>query len=55
MVEVAAVKPFAISVGLADIKNHAVLKNMAFVKQSRLSVSPVNEAEWKAVCKLGGV
>jgi len=55
MVEVTAVKPLAKPVSLADIKNHPALKNMAFVKQSRLSVSPVTDAEWKAVCKMGSV
>jgi predicted RNA-binding protein with PUA-like domain len=28
---------------------------MALVKLSRLSVQPVTPAEWKIVCKMGGV
>jgi predicted RNA-binding protein with PUA-like domain len=28
---------------------------MALVKYSRLSVQPVTAAEWKAVCKMGGM
>jgi predicted RNA-binding protein with PUA-like domain len=55
MVEVSAGKPLKTPVTLADIKEHAKLKNMAFVKQSRLSVSPVTAEEWKAICKLGGI
>lgn len=55
MVEVTAVKPLKQPVTLAAIKQHAKLKNMAFVKQSRLSVSPVTADEWKIVCKEGGV
>ena len=55
MVEMTAGAPLEKPVGLADIKVHAALKNMAFVKQSRLSVSPVTADEWKAVCKLGGI
>lgn len=54
MVEVAAVAPFKRPVTLAEIKTHPQLKDMAFVRQSRLSVSPVTAAEWKLLCKLGG-
>lgn len=54
MVEVTAEKSFSTPVTLTDIKNHTALKNMVFVKQSRLSVSPVTTAEWKTICKLGG-
>jgi predicted RNA-binding protein with PUA-like domain len=28
---------------------------MALVKYGRLSVQPVSEAEWKLVCKMGGL
>jgi predicted RNA-binding protein with PUA-like domain len=28
---------------------------MALVKYSRLSVQPVTEAEWKLVCRMGGL
>ena len=55
MVEVAPVKPLAKPVTLADIKVHAQLKSMVFVRQSRLSVSPVTAEEWKTICKLGGI
>ena len=55
MVEVTAVKPLKTPVTLADIKSHPVLKGMALVRQSRLSVSPVTAEEWKTICKLGGV
>jgi predicted RNA-binding protein with PUA-like domain len=54
MVEVEAVKALTKPVTLAAIKIHPVLKFMAFVRQSRLSVSPVTAAEWKTVCGLGG-
>jgi predicted RNA-binding protein with PUA-like domain len=40
---------------LATIKEHANLKNMAFVKQSRLSVSPVTANEAKTILKLIGL
>ena len=55
MVEVKAVKPFKKPVTLAQIKTEAKLQNMAFVRQSRLSVSPVTPEEWKIICKMGGV
>lgn len=55
MVEVTAGTAMKKPVTLAEIKVHAKLKNMAFVKQSRLSVSPVTADEWATICKLGGV
>ena len=55
MVEVSAVKPLKKPVGLAFIKSHRLLKNMVFVKQSRLSVSPVSQEEWREISALGGL
>lgn len=55
MVEVSTVKPLPKPVTLADIKVQAKLKDMAFVKQSRLSVSPVTADEWKVICKMSGL
>lgn len=55
MVEVKAGAAFKNPVTLAEIKIHPKLKQMAFVKQSRLSVSPVTADEWKTICKLGGI
>lgn len=40
---------------LQTIKNTPELANMALVKLSRLSVGPVTEAEWKLICKMGGL
>ena len=40
---------------LEAIKKEPKLKDMALVKLSRLSVQPVTVAEWKLVCKMGGV
>ena len=54
-VDIAAVKPLPKPVTLADIKADKALADMALVKLSRLSVQPVTEAEWKRVCKMGGV
>ena len=38
---------------LAEIKAHPDLQNMALVKQSRLSVVPVGEAEWNLILEMG--
>lgn len=54
-VDVKAVAPLKSPVTLAQIKAEPKLKNMALLKLSRLSVQPVTDAEWKAVCALGGV
>jgi predicted RNA-binding protein with PUA-like domain len=55
MVDVVAVEPFKTPVTLAQVKADAKLKDMALAKYARLSVQPVTEAEWKHICKLGGV
>lgn len=55
MVEVTAGAALKKFITLAEIKANAKLKNMVLVKQSRLSVSPVSDDEWKTICKLGGL
>jgi predicted RNA-binding protein with PUA-like domain len=55
MVDVKAVMPLKTPVTLAQMKDDPALKNMALIKQSRLSVCPVSDAEWKHICTLGGV
>jgi predicted RNA-binding protein with PUA-like domain len=54
-VDVKALAPFKTPVTLAQIKLEPKLKSMALIKLSRLSVQPVTDAEWKAVCSLGGI
>ena len=51
-VELAAVKPLPKPVTLAQIKAEAALKGMKLVRESRLSVSPVQPAEWALIAKL---
>jgi len=53
MVEVTAVKPFARPVSLQEIKAEAKLAKLALVRQSRLSVLPVSDAEWRLICRMG--
>ena len=55
MVEVKNPKAAKNTLTLTAIKEHATLKDMAFVKQSRLSVSPVTAAEAKIILKLTGI
>ncbi|HEY0918858.1 EVE domain-containing protein [Devosia sp.] len=54
-VDVLPVKKLPRPVPLEQIKATPGLENMALVKLSRLSVSPVTEAEWEIVCRLGGL
>jgi predicted RNA-binding protein with PUA-like domain len=55
MVEVKPVAPVPTPVTMKEIKATPSLKDMVLVKNSRLSVQPVTAAEWKQVCKMGGV
>lgn len=55
MVDLKAAKPLKTPVSLAAIKTNPKLKNMALVRQSRLSVSPVTSEEWAVIAKLGGL
>ncbi len=54
MVDVTALRPFEKPVTLAQIKAAPDLAGLALVRQSRLSVLPVNADEWKIICKMGG-
>ena len=55
MVDVKTVKAFKKPVTLAAIKAEPKLQHLALVRQSRLSVMPVDDAAWKSICKIGGV
>ena len=53
-VAVQPVRPLATPVTLKAIKAEPKLAKMELVRQSRLSVSPVREAEWRAILKMAG-
>lgn len=53
MVDIKAIRPMTKPVTLADIKSEPKLSELALVRQSRLSVLPVNPAEWKVICRMG--
>ncbi|MDB5522085.1 MAG: hypothetical protein JWQ82_1682 [Tardiphaga sp.] len=54
-VDVAAFKPLKTPVTLLAVKADRRLAEMALLKQSRLSVQPVSDAEWTIICDMGGV
>lgn len=53
-VHVRAVAPMPNPVTLEQCKHEERLKDMVLVNNTRLSVQPVTEAEWKVVCEMGG-
>lgn len=53
-VDIRAVEPFVSSVSLEKIKADGRLDAMILVRNPRLSVQPVSDAEWKIVCQLAG-
>ena len=54
-VDVKAIKPLPRPVSLDQAKSEPRLKDMVLVNNSRLSVQPVTEAEWKVVMELAGL
>lgn len=55
LVVVKAVKDMPEPVTLAACKANPKLKEMSLVNSFRLSVQPVTDAEWKEVCRMGGL
>ena len=55
LVIVKAVKDMPNPVTLADCKTNPRLAEMSLVNSFRLSVQPVRDAEWKEVCRMGGL
>lgn len=55
MVDVAAVAPVKQPVSLAAMKRVPELAGMALLRQSRLSVCPVSDAEWRIICEMAGI
>lgn len=55
MVDVKALRPLAKPVGLDRIKTDPRLDHLALVRQSRLSVLPVDDEAWGLICTLGGI
>ena len=54
-VDIRAVSDMSTPVTLEMAKGDPRLSDMILVNNSRLSVQPVTEAEWRVVCELGGL
>jgi len=54
-VDVKAVGPLKNPVTLAAIKAEPKLSEIQLLKQSRLSLPAITDAEWKTICKMGGI
>jgi predicted RNA-binding protein with PUA-like domain len=54
-VDIRAVKALPRHITLDEIKTVKALSEMILVKNSRLSVQPVLDTEWKLICDLGGL
>jgi len=55
MVDFKALEPLKTPVTLADVKADERLHDLALIRQSRLSVMPIGDKEWKIICAKGGV
>ena len=54
-VDIRALRPLAKPITMAMVKTEPRLKNMVLVRNSRLSVQPVQPNEWRLICRMGGV
>lgn len=54
-VTIRALAPMPRPVKLKDVKENPKLEGMSLVTSFRLSVQPVTAAEWKEVCRMGGI
>lgn len=54
-VTIRALAPMPKPVKLKDVKENPKLAEMSLVSSFRLSVQPVKPAEWKEVCRMGGM
>ena len=55
VVDVKAIKKLENPVSLDQIKENKKLKNIALIKQSRLSVMPLNKIEWEEIIKMSSM
>ena len=53
MVDVKAIRPMTRPVTLAEIKAEPRLADIALVRQSRLSVMPIEDEHWQLLCAMG--
>jgi predicted RNA-binding protein with PUA-like domain len=55
MVDFKALKPLKTPVTLQQVRDDPRLEDLALVRQSRLSVMPIDAKSWKIICGLGGI
>ena len=55
MVDFKALEPLKTPVTLAEIKADPHLAELPLVRQSRLSVMPIDAKSWKQICRMGGI
>ncbi|HTR17949.1 MAG TPA: EVE domain-containing protein [Acetobacteraceae bacterium] len=53
-VDMRAVAPMPRPVTLAEMKADPALADLALIRQSRLSVVPITDPQWRHICALGG-
>ena len=54
-VQVRFKKKFNNNVSLQEIKNNKAIYHLSLIKQSRLSVMPIDFKSWKIICKMGKI
>ena len=54
-VKVAYYKDLIEPVSLANIKENKEISHLPLIKQSRLSVMPIDSKSWKIICKMGRI
>ncbi len=54
-VDIKAVAPVKTPVSLQDIKAEPALSGMVLVNNTRLSVQPVRDEEWRIICNMAGI
>ena len=54
-VQVRFVEKFKSPVSLEKIKKNNAISHLPLIKQSRLSVMPIDYKSWKIICKMGKV
>ncbi len=55
MVDVKAIAPLAAPISLAAVKAEPRLQHLALVRQSRLSVGPIDDDAWAILGTMGGI
>jgi predicted RNA-binding protein with PUA-like domain len=54
-VDVRAITDMPKPISIDDVKTVKDLSKMVLINNSRLSVQPVTEQEWKVICEMGGL